>query len=133
MLILKLEPDKTKVTTFKQGFDFPGFTVSTNGVSMRTDSPEKLKDKVRKLTTLFHNFSGEVIENLNQVIRRIANCFAADFSAVNAQFLKLDEQTRRRLRCMKKKRILVKDNLRIPNRFFQKKGLVSFCSFVSKN
>ncbi|MDY6933131.1 MAG: hypothetical protein SVZ03_02780, partial [Spirochaetota bacterium] len=40
---------------------------------------------------------------------------------------------RRRLRCMKKKRISVKDNLRIPNRFFQKKGLVSLYSFVSKN
>jgi group II intron reverse transcriptase/maturase len=133
VLILKLEPNKTKVTTFKQGFDFLGFTVSTNGVSMKADSVKKFKDKVRKLTIRSHNFSGEVIEDLNRVTRGTANYFATDFSTVNAQFLKLDEMIRRRLRCMKKKRISVKDNLRIPNRFFQRKGLVSLCSFVSKN
>lgn len=133
VLILKLEPDKTKVTTFKQGFDFLGFTVSTNGVSMKADSVKKFKDKVRKLTIRSHNFSGEVIEDLNRVTTGTANYFATDFSTVNAQFLKLDEMIRRRLRCMKKKRISVKDNLRIPNRFFQRKGLVSLYSFVSKN
>lgn len=133
VLILKLEPNKTKVTTFKQGFDFLGFTVSTNGVSMKADSVKKFKDKVRKLTIRSHNFSGEVIEDLNRVTRGTANYFATDFSTVNAQFLKLDEMIRRRLRCMKKKRISVKDNLRIPNRFFQRKGLVSLCSYVSKN
>ena len=133
VLKLNLEPNKTKVTTFKQGFDFLGFAFSTNGVSMATKSVERLKDKVRKLTIRSHNFSGNVIENLNRMMRGTANYFVADFSTVNAQFLKIDEMIRRRLRCMKKKRISVKDNLRIPNRFFQRKGLVSLCSLISKN
>jgi RNA-directed DNA polymerase len=133
VLKLNLEPNKTKVTTFKQGFDFLGFSFSTNGVSMATKSVERLKDKVRKLTIRSHNFSGKVIDSLNRMTRGTANYFAADFSTVNAQFLKIDEMIRRRLRCMKKKRISVKDNLRIPNRFFQRKGLVSLCSLISKN
>jgi RNA-directed DNA polymerase len=133
VLMLKLEPRKTKVTTFKQGFDFLGFTFSTNGASIRTKSVEKLKDKIRKLTIRSHNFSGDVIEKLNRVTRGVANYYATDFSTVNAQFLKLDEMIRRRLRCMKKKRISVKDNLRITNRFFERKGLVSLCSLISKN
>ena len=132
-LKLNLEPNKTKVTTFKEGFDFLGFAFSTNGVSMATKSVERLKDKVRKLTIRSHNFSGKVIDNLNRMMRGTANYFATDFSTVNAQFLKIDEMIRRRLRCMKKKRISVKDNLRIPNRFFQRKGLVSLCSLISKN
>jgi RNA-directed DNA polymerase len=132
-LNLRLEPQKTKVTTFRQGFDFLGFTFSTNGVSIRSKSVEKLKDKIRNLTTRSHNFSAEVINDLNRVIRGTAGYYATDFSTVKAQFRKLDRMIRRRLRCMKKKRISAKDNLRIKNRFFERKGLVSLCSLISKD
>ena len=133
VLKLSLQPEKTKVTTFKQGFDFLGFTFSTNGISIRAKSVEKLKDKIRKLTIRSHNFSGGVIKSLNQVTAGVANYYVTDFSTVSAQFIKLDRMIRRRLRCMKKKRISVKDNLRIPNRYFQRKGLISLCSHISKN
>ncbi len=132
-LKLKLEPDKTKVTTFKEGFDFLGFTFSSRGATIRTKSVEKLKDKIRGLTIRSHNCSGEVIENLNRVTRGVANYYATDFSTVKEQFRKLDQMIRRRLRCMKKKRISAKDNLRISNKFFERKGLVSLCSLITKN
>ena len=133
VLKLKLQPNKTKITSFKQGFDFLGFTFSVRGVTMRTKSVEKLKDKIRKLTIRSHNFSGDVIKNLNRVTQGVANYYATDFSTVNEQFLKLDQMIRRRLRCMKKKRISAKDNLRIRNRYFERKGLISLCSHLSKN
>jgi len=132
-LNLKLEPTKTKVTTFRSGFEFLGFSFSARGAIMRTKSVEKLKDKIRKLTIRSHNLSSEVIESLNRVTRGVANYYATDFSTVNEQFRKLDKMIRRRLRCMKKKRISARDNLRIRNRFFERKGLVSLCSLISKN
>lgn len=133
VLKLKLEPTKTKITSFKQGFDFLGFTFSTHGVTMRTKSVERLKEKIRKLTIRSHNFSVDVIANLNLVTRGIANYYATDFSTMKGQFLLIDRMIRRRLRCMKKKRISVNDNWRIRNRYFQRKGLVSLCSYLTKN
>ena len=56
-LELKLEPDKTKVTTFKDGFDFLGFTFSIHGATMRTKSVEKLKDKIKGITVRSHKSS----------------------------------------------------------------------------
>lgn len=133
VLKLRLEPDKTKITSFVKGFDFLGFTFSRRGISIRTKSVEKLKDKIRKLTVRSHNLSGEVIENLNRMTRGVANYYSTDFSTVKEQFKKIDMMIRRRLRCMKKKRISARDNLRIPNRYFERKGLVSLCSRLSKN
>jgi group II intron reverse transcriptase/maturase len=133
VLKLRLEPDKTKITSFVKGFDFLGFTFSRRGISIRTKSVEKLKDKIRKLTVRSHNLSGEVIENLNRITRGVANYYSTDFSTVKEQFKKIDMMIRRRLRCMKKKRISARDNLRIPNRYFERKGLVSLCSRLSKN
>ena len=124
-LNLKLSPEKTKITSFKKGFEFLGFFFSTNGASMRTKSVEKLKEKIKKLTVRSHNFSDETIRNLNRVTRGIANFYLTDFSTVKTQFFNIDVRIRKRLRCMKKKRISANDNHRIPNRFFHRKGLVS--------
>ena len=125
-LNLKLSPEKTKVSTFNGGgFEFLGFHFSRTGVSMRDKSVEKLKEKVRTLTIRSHNFSGEVIKSINRVTRGSANYFDTDFSNVKMQFVKIDKMIRRRLRCMKKKRISASDNYRIPNRFFERKGLIS--------
>ena len=124
-LQLKLAPEKTKITSFKKGFEFLGFFFSSNGASMRTKSVEKLKEKIKKLTVRSHNLSDETIRNINRVTRVIANYYLTDFSTVKTQFFKLDVRIRKRLRCMKKKRISGNDNRRIPNRFFERKGLLS--------
>jgi group II intron reverse transcriptase/maturase len=130
-LQLKLSPEKTKITSFVKGFEFLGFFFSANGASIRTKSVEKLKDKVRKLTIRSHNFSDEVIQDINRVTRGVANYYATDFSTVKTQCFKLDQMIRRRLRCMKKKRISGNDNHRISNQYFERKGLVSLYAMVS--
>lgn len=129
-LQLKLSPEKTKITTFDQGFDFLGFHFSRSGVTMRTKSVERLKEKIRNLTIRSHNFSAEVILSLNRVTRGVANYYATEFSTVKTQFFKLDQMIRRRLRCMKQKRISGNDNHRIPNRYFERKGLLSLYALV---
>jgi len=85
------------------------------------------------LTIRSQNFSGAVIVNLNRVIRGVAHYYATDFSTVKEQFRQLDKMIRRRLRCMKKKRLSVKDNWRIRNKYFERNGLVSLCSLMTKN
>jgi group II intron reverse transcriptase/maturase len=129
-LQLKLAPDKTKITSFEQGFDFLGFHFSRSGLTMRAKSYEKLKDKIRSLTIRSHNFSAEVIVKLNRVTRGVANYYATDFSTVKTQFFKLDQMIRRRLRSMKEKRISDNANRRISNRYLARKGLVALYALV---
>lgn len=129
-LQLKLSPEKTKITTFDQGFDFLGFHFSRSGVTIRTKSVERLKEEIRNLTIRSHNFSAEVILSLNRVTRGVANYYATEFSTVKTQFFKLDQMIRRRLRCMKQKRISGNDNHRIPSHYFERKGLLSLYALV---
>ena len=129
-LQLKLSPEKTKVTSFAQGFDFLGFHFSRSHITIRAKAMEKLKDKVRGLTIRCHNLDAEAIQKINRVTRGVANYYATDFSSVKNQFQRLDRMIRRRLRCMKKKRISRNDNHRLPNRFFERRGLVSLYSMT---
>jgi group II intron reverse transcriptase/maturase len=131
-LKLQLAPDKTKITSFQDGFDFLGFHFSQSGVTMRTKSHEKLKDKIRSLTIRSHNFSDEVIQNLNRVTRGVANFYATEFSTVKTQFFKLDQMIRRRLRSMKEKSISGNANRRISNRYLARKGLVALYALVKQ-
>ena len=125
-LELKLSPEKTKIVTFAGGgFDFLGFHFSHNGVTMRKKSTERLKEKIKMLTIRSHNFSHDAIQEINRVLRGVANYYATDFSTVKTQFFKFDQTLRRRLRCMKEKRISAAQNQRISNRFLERKGLVS--------
>jgi len=127
-LQLKLSPTKTKITSFAEGFDFLGFHFSRTGITVRTKSVEKLKVKIKNLTIRKHNFSDEVIAKINRVTRGFANYFDTEFSNVDGLFLNLDCYIRRRLRCMKKKRISKMDNFRIPNKYFAKCGLIPLYS-----
>ena len=127
---LKLSPEKTSITSFRKGFDFLGFHFYYNGINIRDKAVEKFKDNIRNNTIRSHNFDKEVINNLNRIIKGFANYFAADFSRVMWQFERLDAMIRRRLRCMKKKRISKLDNHRIPNKYFHKLGLISLYSLV---
>jgi len=127
---LQLSPEKTIITSFVGGFDFLGFHFSRRGVSIRTKSVEKFKEKIRTLTIRSHNLSDEVIIKINRVTRGYVNYYATEFSTVKEQFFKLDQFIRRRLRCMKKKRISNNDNYRIPNRYFERSQLISLYSLA---
>lgn len=128
---LSLSPAKTTITTFKQGFPFLGFQISSRSVSIRDKSVEKLKVKIRELTTRSHNLGQETIRALNRVILGYAHYFATSFSTVTRQFYRLDQWIRKRLRCMHFKRISKFDNRRLRNRHLARLGLASLYSLVA--
>jgi RNA-directed DNA polymerase len=132
-LQLELSKEKTKITTFTKGFDFLGFHFSQRGITIRTKSVEKLKDKIRTMTIRKHSISNDLIKRINRVTRGYANYYATEFSNVKEQFKSLDEMIRRRLRCMKTKRITHHNNRKIPNRFFEERGLFSLYSVFQSN
>jgi retron-type reverse transcriptase len=130
---LQLSVEKTRLTTFSQGFDFLGFHFSHKWIIIRTKALEKMKDKIRSMTIRSHNCSEALIKKINRVTRGYANYYATDFSNVKQQFKTLDEFIRRRLRCMKTKRITQFNNRKIPNRFFERRGLFALHSVVQNS
>lgn len=127
---LALSPEKTQITTFKQGFAFLGFQIGAWTVRMRDKSVEKFKDKVRQITTRCHNLDAEAIEKLNRVIRGTANYFAQPWSACSHMYRTLDRWIRMRLRCMKSKRKSAEDNRCLRLKHFERMGLLSLTSFI---
>jgi len=133
-LQLKLSTEKTKITSFYKGFDFLGFHFSHCGITVCTKSVEKFKDKIKNLTIRSHNFSDDLCMRINRVTRGFANYFVTDFSNVRDLFRDLDEFIRRRLRCMKTKRISIPiDNFKITNKFFVKHKLISLYSMCQSS
>lgn len=126
---LQLSPEKTKVTTYRKGYAFLGFQLSSSSRKMRPKSVEKFKDKVRELTRRKHNLDKKAIEKLNRVIRGTASYFAADFTTSVALFKRLDSWIRMRLRCMKFKRKRHHDNHRLRNKVFRRLDLLSMVDF----
>ena len=47
---LELSPEKTHITTFGLGFNFPGFYQSAFTIRMGAKAEERFKDKVREIT-----------------------------------------------------------------------------------
>jgi len=128
---LALSPEKTHVTSFKRGFSFLGFDISSRSVKMRGKSVEKFKTKIRELTRRSRNLDAEVIEKLNQVVRGTANFFATRFSHNRRLFQQLDGWIRMRLRCMKFKRKWRTDNCRLRLKHLRRRGLLSLVDFYS--
>lgn len=128
-LSLKLSQEKTKVTTYGKGYNFLGFTLSSESRRMRAKSLKKFQDKIRELTVRKQNFDARVIVKLNRVIRGTANYFATSFSTVRWLFHRLDSWIRMRLRCMKFKRKSPNDNYKLRVKFFRKLGLLSLEEF----
>jgi RNA-directed DNA polymerase len=122
---LEVSPEKTKICHFSEGFDFLGFTIKNRSVQMRAKSKEKFQNKIRDITTRSHNLDKEVIEKLNRVIRGTVNYFGPKFSTMKSTFFKLDRWTRKRIRCMKYKRIWLTDNWRYTIKHIEKMGLLS--------
>jgi RNA-directed DNA polymerase len=122
---LEDSPEKTKIRHFSEGFDFLGFTIKSRSVQMRIKSKEKFKDTIRNITIRSHNLDEEVIKKLNRVIRGTVNYFGTKFCTMKFTFRKIDEWIRRRIRCMKYKRIKLEDNRRCKNTHIRKMGLLS--------
>lgn len=122
---LETSPEKTKIRHFSQGFDFLGFTIKNHSIQMRTKSREKFKNSIRIITTRSQNLDKEVIEKLNRVIRGTVNYFGTKFSTMKSSFYYLDRWIRKRIRCMKYKRIWQTDNWRCTIKHIEKMGLLS--------
>ncbi len=124
---LSLSPEKTRVTTFREGFTFLGFDVTSSSVKMRAKSVEKFKARVRELTVRCHNLDARKIEKLNAVMRGVAHYFGTSFSTCVYQFRELDCWYRMRLRCMRLKRKTRHANHRIKIKHLRRHG----CRFLS--
>ena len=113
---LSLSPVKTRITTYKKGYSFLGFILSSRSRRIRQKSLEKFKDTVRSLTVRKHNLDLDAVERLNRVIRGVAQYFCAQFASNKEQFHKLDSWIRMRIRCMKFKRKNHLDNYKLRNK-----------------
>jgi RNA-directed DNA polymerase len=122
---LEVSQEKTKTCHFSEGFDFLGFTIKSRSVQIRAKSMEKFKNSIRDITTRSHNLDKDVIEKLNRVIRGTVNYFGTKFSTMSTLFFKLDRWIRKRIRCMKFKRISKADNWRWKIKYIKKMGLLN--------
>lgn len=122
---LEVSPEKTKISHFSKGFDFLGFSIKSRSIKMRTKSIEKFKNNIRNITTRSHNLDKKVIEKLNRVIRGTVNYFSTKFSTMDSLFYKLDRWIRKRIRCMKHKRIWKTDHWRCTIKHIEKMGLLN--------
>jgi group II intron reverse transcriptase/maturase len=127
---LQLNPEKTKLVQFKEGFSFLGFTITHRARKIRPKSLERFKDRIRELTIRSRNLDAQAIARINAVIRGYARYYAASFSTVVRQFRYLDSWLRTRLRCMKHKRISRMDNCRFRNKHIRRLGVLSLSDFV---
>lgn len=124
---LEVSQEKTKIRHFSEGFDFLGFTIKSRSVQMRAKSKEKFQNSIREITTRSHNLDKTVIEKLNRVIRGTVNYFGTKISTMKTTFFKLDRWIRKRIRCMKYKRIWQTDHWRFTIKNIRKMGLLNCC------
>jgi group II intron reverse transcriptase/maturase len=129
---LKLSEEKTHITNFREGFDFLGFHLSQSHLTMKDGAVERFKTKVKNITVRSHNLDRSVLvtasdgmDRLNALTRGTANYFGWPSASTRRQFLRLDQFVRKRIRCMKKKRIWRTDNYRLPNKLLKRWGLLS--------
>lgn len=122
---LSLSPEKTVITDFKHGFEFLGYFISSNTIKMRKKAEWNFKDKIKKNTIRKHNLDRSAIDKLNKIIRGTVNYFFQDFTSNLKQFQRLDAFIRKRIRCMKFKRIWRTDNRRLKNKHIKSLGLLS--------
>jgi RNA-directed DNA polymerase len=126
---LSLSTEKTRITTYAEGYCFLGFVLSGRSRRMRDKSHRKFRDKVRELTVRSHNLDAQVIEKLNQVIRGTAHYFATRWFTGRHVLRELDAWIRRRLRCMKYKRFRYHDHRRWRVKQAERLGLLRLESF----
>jgi RNA-directed DNA polymerase len=127
---LTLSNEKTKVTTFREGFTFLGFELGSHRCRMRAKSVENFKKKIQEKTIRSRNLDSEVVRRCNEVVRGFANYFSTAFSTCWNQFRTLDRWYRMRLRCMKYKRKSERDNWRLRNARLRRMGLVFLSDYL---
>lgn len=125
-LKLELNEEKTRVTTFAQGFDFLGFHFSRRHRGVGTKSLEAFYANVRRATRRRQcdRRVEEVIETLNPAIRGWGNYHRQGHNA--GLFDKLDRWIRKRLRSYIHKRW--RSQTSPTNDEFRRLGLLSLCS-----
>jgi group II intron reverse transcriptase/maturase len=122
---MKLNEDKTKLTSFKRGFRFLGYNFNGKYKGISKKSLDKLKDNIRDITKRTQGINLQaVIDTLNPVIRGHVNYFR--LGNVQKVYRMLDCWVRMRLRCFKFSRKWRTDNKRFPVHRFFKMGLLSF-------
>jgi RNA-directed DNA polymerase len=126
---LRLSSEKTRITTYGQGYAFLGFVLSSRSRRMRDKSKRKFQEKIRQITVRSHNLDSALIEKLNRVIQGTALYFATRWSTVRSCLRKLDSWIRRRLRCLKYKGFSYHHNRRMRRQQFAQLGLLSLESF----
>ena len=77
---LVLNPGKTHLTTFGQGFDVLGYHVTARTICMGGKAEERFKMKIKALTRRSHNLDAEVVTKINRVIRGTVRYFATAFT-----------------------------------------------------
>jgi group II intron reverse transcriptase/maturase len=123
-LKLSLHETKTRLTDFREGFDFLGFRFRWYRLGIRAKSLDRLKDKVRLLTRRQQGRNVDaILQDLNPVLRGFARYFGS--AEVGGLFVRLDAWVRMRVRAFKSKRRRRTDNRRIRNRRLAKWGLLS--------
>lgn len=119
---LELSEEKTRIATFGQGFNFLGYFISARTIRMGRKAEDKFKNKIRKITRRSHNLDAKVVTKMNRVVRGTVNYFYTPFTTNLAQFNVLDRWIRKRIRCMKYKRIWMSDNRRMLNKYIRRMG-----------
>ena len=127
---LTLSPEKTVVTSFREGFAFLGFQITHRSRRMRTKSVERYKERIRELTVRSRNLDARTVKRINAVIGGVARYFGTEFATVTKQFAALDRWTRTRLRCMKFKRFWRTDNYKLHNKHLRRIGLIALSDFL---
>jgi len=123
-LKLSLHETKTRLTDFREGFDFLGFRFRWFHLGIRVKSLERFKDKVRLLTRRQQGRNVDaILQDLNPVLRGFARYFGV--AEVGDRFDRLDAWIRMRVRAFKSRRKRRTDNRRIRNRRLAKWGLLS--------
>ena len=133
---LTLHPDKTRIISVTEGppweaegFDFLGFHLTRDHRTPRAKSLKKFRDTIRERTPRSNGHClTAIIQPLNRSLRGWFNYFRASDAR---PFRTLDQMIRRRLRAILTKRAKKKGpglgwaNVRWPNAFFKKHGLLS--------
>ena len=123
-LKLSLHETKTRLSDFREGFDFLGFRFHNFCLGIRPKTLERFKDRVRQLTRRQQGRNVEaVLRDLNPVLRGWSNYVGV--AEVTALFDVLDGWIRSRLRAFKQQRWSHNDRWRIPNRRLRSWGLLS--------
>ena len=123
-LQLSLHPTKTRISSFRKGFEFLGFHFLNSHLRVRSASIDRFKDRVRFLTRRQQGRNVEaVIHNLNPVLRGWAQYVGV--AEVVGVFRTLDRWIRMRIRAFRYKRKCRNDNSRIRIRRLEKWGLLS--------